>query len=229
MEGMRGCDAWSSNEEELDGFQGLYNIETQSAGELYMSSTLALALLKLKAKETSDHGTSLAFLSHISAFTSPAHRCHSRPSPLISAHNQSNAQDGILPSPLLRPFATPSSIPPAPSHAPLPAPGPSVGTSPGYGEFRTGLGRSSLSTGPKTACALTICSHSDLVTFPGLLIRFWNIRSKFDRLMPSWAYGAIASAISWDWIRSPVGLVGEPGGGEPLGVAVPVAEAWVAG
>ncbi len=47
-----------------------------------------------------------------------------------------------------------------------------------------------------TAWALTIWIHSDLVMLPGLLMRFWKTLIRLDRLMPSLAYGARASAIS---------------------------------
>ena len=81
---------------------------------------------------------------------------------------------------------------------------------------------------PYTACALTIWIHSDLVMLPGLLIRLWNTFIKLDSVIPSLAYWARVSMISWGWILSGAGpppggepAGGEPGGGDPLGVAVP--------
>ena len=65
-----------------------------------------------------------------------------------------------------------------------------------YGAAPAVLGRSSLSVLWYTAWALTIWIHSDLVMLPGLLMRFWNTLIRLDRLMPSLAYGARASAIS---------------------------------
>jgi hypothetical protein len=65
---------------------------------------------------------------------------------------------------------------------------------------------------------LTICAHCELVIVPGLLTRPWNFFIRLGRLIPSAAWGASASAISWGWIISGAWV----GGRDPLGVAVPV-------